>query len=329
MTFNRRARILLAALLAVVASASMSANSLVIRARALLDSGLARATHGIEPLRASARPAPAVASLHGSDMVGGAAETAGGGGPDDCGAEGQRVCNIFDGTFLACDSDDLVNKGGTCVRIVSCGGEGQRACTVEEVIFNSKKTCNDDLIEVAGCTGNCFGPGIFDSSGICVKKTDCGGLGQRACTFAENESYTCNPDLDLIEVPGCSGDCFGAGALVSSGRCTKREDIAEPATNAFPTLGSCSLTGYADMHMHLFGHQAHGGGVLAGKPFEPEGVNKALRPDFTTVLDMVDGDGSELGGWRQPEQRAEIVTTLLTNVATNPPFFQLYTILAQ
>ena len=54
---NRTRRILLAALVAAVATASMSADSVVIRARAILDTGIAIATHVIEPF-GQAHPAP-------------------------------------------------------------------------------------------------------------------------------------------------------------------------------------------------------------------------------------------------------------------------------
>ncbi len=78
--------------------------------------------------------------------------------------------------------------------------------------------------------------------------------------------------------------------------------MTEPTTNATPvnprTAATCSLSGYMDMHMHMFADMAHGGCTLAGKPFDPiGGVNAALRPDYTTSADLVYGNGVELGKW--------------------------------
>ncbi len=36
------------------------------------------------------------------------------------------------------------------------------------------------------------------------------------------------------------------------------------------------MKGFADLHTHLFAHMAHGGKVLAGKPYSFDGVNIAL-----------------------------------------------------
>ena len=225
-------------------------------------------------------------------------------GLSPCGGEGQRACTISGEGTPGCQSGltevpgctgdcqgPVFTSSGTCIRLSACGGEGQRACTITE----PSPGCQTGLTEVPTCVGDCRGP-VFDSSGLCTRLSPCGGKGQRGCTIDERPE---NPGCDdgLTEVPGCSGDCLGKGllGLKSLGMCGEAEHIAEPTTNAFPTVGECSMAGYADMHMHQFAHLAHGGGVLAGKPYDPAGVNTALGPDFTTALDLVNGDGSPLG----------------------------------
>ena len=284
------------------------------------------------PSRALAPAAPlaAPAAYSSSEVNASAAADA----SSSCGGENERACNILEVIFegrRTCNagliekpgcSGDCNGSSGTCRRITSCGGEGQRACTVTEGQFR----CGGGLVEIPGCTGNCYGP-IFDSIGMCTKLTACGGRGQRACTVAEVLSElkpTCN--AGLFEVPGCSGDCVGPTAN-SSGRCTVMEPIAEPETNATQTFGSCNLSGYADMHTHLFGHMAHGGGVLAGKPSGykctknadltetcvDQGVNDALKPDFTTDLDLVNGTGTESARWADAQHEVTTNGTFLAN----------------
>jgi len=261
----------------------------------------------------------------------------------DCGSVGQRACTIGEqigAQRAACDVP-LAEKGpctlgaackgssGMCRQISECGGDGQRACTFEEQgPLNMSSSCNANMTEVAGCTGDCAGRYIFDSSGVCTVKSACGGLGQRACTPIDGGG-ACS--AGLVEVPGCSGDCLGKDSSVSSGRCTTAmpagviEQIPEPLTGATIPGAFCSLTGFADMHMHQFGHLAHGGAVLAGKPtgvrctpnlttsdpFDEtcvdDGVNTALRPDFTTDLDLVNGDGTPSGNW--PNATFQITAT--------------------
>jgi hypothetical protein len=59
--------------------------------------------------------------------------------------------------------------------------------------------------------------------------------------------------------------------------------------------------GYADLHIHMFADMAHGGAVLAGKPYAPDpdpfgkvGINQALEQDFTTLAALVDSDGNSI-----------------------------------
>jgi hypothetical protein len=64
--------------------------------------------------------------------------------------------------------------------------------------------------------------------------------------------------------------------------CTKKgkhlkHKIKEPGTGWKAAGKPKGLKGYADLHMHMFAHLAHGGEVLAGKPFHKNGVNAALR----------------------------------------------------
>jgi neutral ceramidase len=111
-----------------------------------------------------------------------------------------------------------------------CGGTGQRACCVTERI----PSCNEGLIEYAGCTtGNCTcggaNPGgTAKSIGYCAAPpppppvASCGGAGQRACCVTERVP-SCNKGL--IEMSGCTtGDCTCGGInpignLKSIGHC--------------------------------------------------------------------------------------------------------------
>lgn len=177
-----------------------------------------------------------------------------------------------------------------------CGSPGQRACCLAETGF----ACVASAIEVPGCSGSCtcggFNPFGTQASSRCVAATPCSGKGQRACCLGE-ALERCQGSL--VEVPGCSGDCTCGGGFSSSSMCTVIEPIAEPTTGWSPSGSPASpLRGYADLHLHLhlFGHLGHGGGVFAGEPYDPVGgINAALRPDFGSDLDLVKKDGSELG----------------------------------
>ena len=226
-----------------------------------------------------------------------------------CGGEGQRACCLLEAGFGACqagfveieqpDSGQCSNlawgiqSNGTCQRVSACGGEGERACCLGEAGFGA---CEAGLAEVplanAGQCGNL--PFGIQSSGICAPISACGGKGQRACCVGE-AGPACQ--AGLIEVFGCSGDCACGGGFASSGMCTVIESIAEPGTGWAPS-GSPDppLRGYADLHLHLFGHLGHGSGVFAGAPYDPVGgIDAALRPDYGTDLDLVKKDGAELG----------------------------------
>jgi len=209
----------------------------------------------------------------------------------ECGAAGQRACCAFpldgDGIFScgpACESGVLEVFGGSGCAFTSCidppcGGEGERACCLNEQVAAGVDNCDDGLIELVGCAGNCDCKGLlaFDlkASGTCYRPSPCGGEGERACCFAENV-LPC--DLGLTPVPGCTGDCFCGGSEtgvvdddafgLSTTSCVKVRDIAEPSINGTPAAppAECSVRGYADLHMHLFADIAHGGGVLAGAP---------------------------------------------------------------
>ncbi len=245
-----------------------------------------------------------------------------------CGGEGQRACCLFE-SDTNCDSG-LIEVGpctgddcgfgdcslGICVD-PQCGGEGERACCANEQVILGVGNCEDGLIEVedvlgvGGCAGECecIGTGSLgaSSTGMCHRYQPCGGEGQRACCIAERG----NPcDEGLVEVPGCSGDCFcGGGAFntvndgvegTSNSTCVRFEDITEPSLNHTPPTPSkeCSLRGYMDMHLHLFADLAHGGAALAGRPFfddlAGEDVNDALRPCYASESIIIDTDGNEM-----------------------------------
>ena len=217
-------------------------------------------------------------------------------------------------------------SSGTCQKLSACGGPGQRACCVLENSDLSFKypggACDfgQDLQQVPGCdpnTGNCTCASGALALGTCVKVAHCGGVGERACCTANNEyaSGTTNAcESGLKAVPGCAGDCTcgGYGATLglpsvfqSFDTCTKSpiENVAEPSVNFFEpqTLPSNDqMRGYADLHVHMFAHLAHGGATLSGTPYDPNcgvvpnypcpdentpaanGVNKALHEDYGT-----------------------------------------------
>lgn len=236
---------------------------------------------------------------------------------------------------------------GMCISTTSCGGAGQRACcngNFETAVSGKLVPCQDGLQEIPGCdetTGNCY-CSIPDekSTGTCVQPTHCGGLGERACCtanqeFADNNSPN-SCESGYVAIPGCSGDCTCGGinivplTEVSIDTCTKSpiETITEPTIAATATpAGSVSpgnppsayvnptdpLRGYADLHVHMFAHLAHGGTVVAGTPYDltcptavngatsegaggtcptetvagTGGVNTALRQDYGTPLRVV------------------------------------------
>ena len=108
----------------------------------------------------------------------------------------------------------------------------------------------------------------------------------------------------LVAVPGVVGDAScGIGNLLGNpapvaNTCVDpsaiADDIAEPSPGwsaAGAGAPTCDGCGYADLHGHMFAHLAHGGGVLAGKPYdEAGGVNEALKPDYgvdSNDLDLV------------------------------------------
>ncbi|RIL06395.1 MAG: hypothetical protein DCC71_07020, partial [Proteobacteria bacterium] len=223
-----------------------------------------------------------------------------------CGGQGQRACCVGEAGFGACQSGLVqvpqpnsgycgnsstgIQSSGICQVVTACGGAGQRACCVGEAGFGA---CAAGLTETPQSnTGQCgnFAPGI-QSSGYCTPIGPCGAKGQRACCVGEGPSC----QAGLVEVPGCSGDCTCGQGFASSGMCTVIESIPEPGTAwSPPPVGPAPMRGYADLHMHLFSHLAHGGGVLHGKAFDAAGVNVALQQDYGTDLDLVTSGGGEL-----------------------------------
>jgi microsomal dipeptidase-like Zn-dependent dipeptidase len=224
-----------------------------------------------------------------------------------CGGQGQRACCAGEAGFGACqsglaelpqpnsgycgNSSGGIQSSGVCQAVTACGGAGERACCIGEAGFGA---CQSGLAETPlPNTGQCANalPGI-QSSGWCTPIEACGAKGQRACCVGEGTAC----QAGLIEVPGCSGNCACGGGLASSGMCTVIEAIAEPSTAwSAPPAGPPALRGYADLHLHLFSHLAHGGGVLHGKPYDAVGgINESLKQDYGTNLDLVSSGGGEL-----------------------------------
>jgi microsomal dipeptidase-like Zn-dependent dipeptidase len=189
----------------------------------------------------------------------------------------------------------------------SCGGEGERGCCLFEKYPGQE--CDDELAAIPGCAGNegeCTCKGGATINVTCVRPTPCGAEGERACIVGERFGGACNEGL--VAAPGCSGDCVGKAAGSNYGLSVHTcvavplQGISEPTTNATPAEHSCTMSGYADLHLHLFADLAHGGGVLAGEPYDygtanggPGGINNALWQDFTTRKNLEKKDGGVLG----------------------------------
>ncbi|MFQ5593148.1 MAG: membrane dipeptidase [Anaerolineae bacterium] len=172
--------------------------------------------------------------------------------------------------FGVCDPG-LINIRGVCLPRGKCGGENQRPCLLDE----RTPSCNPGLVEDFN-TNRCVRP-------TPPPKPQCGAEGQRPCLITERF-----PSCD----PGLEED-------LNTNRCVRPAPIGpidEPSTNWTPPSSSPPpLRGYADLHLHIFAHLAHGGGVLAGKPYDPSGgINVALQPDDWTDVDLVKKDGGEL-----------------------------------
>lgn len=248
-----------------------------------------------------------------------------------CGGEDERACCIAAGEFASgglsctypfveipgCSGPDCWCGGagpavaaksiGRCRRVTPCGGENERACCIGVGEFaNNGLSCEGGLVEAQGCSGDCVcgGAGFgLEASGTCIDPSPCGGEGQRACCIGALEfasgGLNCKPGLQ--EIPGCSGDCqcggpLAVGGVLSLGACTKMETIDEPAPGwtAPAAAPECPLRGYADLHLHLFGHAAHGGGVISGAEFdEGGGINAALAQDFATDRHLVTPSGNQ------------------------------------
>ena len=245
----------------------------------------------------------------------------------DCGGALQRACCTTE-AFPSCDTGLLEIAGcqdaslcggcssGYCNHFAPtaddfthCGGPGQRACCGNEVGALTRK-CDEGATEVNGCVGDCScGIGGSNANSTCIATAPCGGLGQRTCCGGELiDGASCGDGL--VNIAGCTGDCLcgggagGANALQdsSSGTCVpappeKLQPASEPTTNwtASATPPRCALSGYADMHAHMFAHLGHGGAVLAGRPYDPDGdVNTALAADYGTDLDIIHPNGGEM-----------------------------------
>ncbi len=243
-----------------------------------------------------------------------------------CGGDGQRACCGITGEGAPCGSGLVEVDGCTsdctcggsnpfsissnshCVQPSHCGGEGERACCIGQA--EAGPPCSSGLTEVNGCVGDCICGGNPDnhnsvqSVSSCIKATPCGGEGQRACCGGELVDAVKSCQGSLTEIPGCTGDCTCGGSanpfqILSSGSCASLPlaSTTEPGTNATPASQgpACALTGYADIHVHMFAHLGHGGGVFVGKPYDATGgITEALKQDYGTDLDLVKKDGKEL-----------------------------------
>ena len=280
----------------------------------------------------------------------------------NCGGDGQRACCVGETEgFNPCDSGNIevldVDGGscpspswfvgasaGTCWKPTPCGHEGERACTIGDGLI-AGKSCAAGLIEIGGDRYQdplLFGP----SSGWCTAPTACGGNGQRACCNGIGEYATAGACNDgLTKVAGVAGDSScGIGNLVgnpvSAGHsCVDQRiaywDYAEPTTGWLgeTEIESCdaiSGKGYADLHAHMFAHLAHGGRVLAGKPYAVDdqgidlGFNKALSAEDDLALHGAHGLGGDALGFGTSDLKGSHNSEILGGAPFGSPTFNIW-----
>ncbi|MBI3784343.1 MAG: cadherin-like beta sandwich domain-containing protein [Deltaproteobacteria bacterium] len=216
-----------------------------------------------------------------------------------CGGEGERACCLLerssvldpgcgDGLIEAkgCAGDCSCTLGGgnstgTCVRPAPCGGEGERACCTLAFEFASgtASACAAGLTKVPGCSGNCFcGKSLTNvvdndvlslSDSSCVRFAD---IAEPSTGFTAPTRIcprgTCESGGD---VTACTaGTICGGFQFCSPRTCNSNADCVVHGNSGTVNLGSCNgpceVTGYTDLHVHLFADIGHGGGVLAGAP---------------------------------------------------------------
>lgn len=258
-----------------------------------------------------------------------------------CGGADERACCLGEDSST-CDSGLLeingcsgsctcggfnplgIESSSTCKEKKPCGGEGQRACC-----FDEGATCGDGLAEIASCKGgNCenddylcseiAGNKVY-SSGTCVKISECGGSGQRACCISERLP-SCNEGL--FEHAGVAGDVSCKDSLGQTGNFGSNSNgVCIPANYTSlavvePTIGwtapatapSASMKGFADLHMHILGNLGHGGHVITGSVAHFDGTkytagvasalsashDKSIHPSHDLIGDQ-NGDGTKDG----------------------------------
>ena len=193
-------------------------------------------------------------------------------------------------------------SGDAAAATTPCGGLNQRACCV----FDASFRCQPWYYQQPGCGGDCTcNDPNFSSAGTCVLASPCGGVGQRVCWAIEGAGPECQSGLTPVD--GCTGDCFikDPDGLGRRSQRTCADLRSEAMTLNDPETGfrnsqtpSCSMRGYADMHVHMFSHLGNGGALLAGKPYDPspQGINAALRPDYSTADNITEIDGDPMPG---------------------------------
>ena len=108
-----------------------------------------------------------------------------------CGNDGQRGCCAITGEGAPCneglteingcevaclcggDNPTSIRSNSTCVETTPCGGKGQRGCCDGERLGPDK--CNEGLVQVDGCSGDCrcggsANPLDISSSGTCTEE---------------------------------------------------------------------------------------------------------------------------------------------------------------
>lgn len=178
-----------------------------------------------------------------------------------CGGAGQRGCcalggdpgkavgcNVGNHEVDGCQGDcrcawGLGSSNTVCRANTPCGGPGQRGCCAFGGDPGKPVGCGVGNYEAGGCQGDCrCSAGAGSSNSMCKAATHCGLDGERACCVSglgvlSTDDITfgsCDYRKNLIEVPGCAGDCRCAGSTVSSSGTCRPAPVVPPTPTKTP-----------------------------------------------------------------------------------------------
>lgn len=185
-----------------------------------------------------------------------------------------------------------------------CGGIDQPACRKWQACFWNiwPFGCLGEWVLAQpnnGCDDNPPFSRTDNYADFCLR---CGSGNNVPCVGTLPRCDAWHTDLGLVCAP-CGGNaqvpCGGSVCKPYHRRnkllCEFTGYVSEPSTNSTIEVPAQTrdqpVWGWADVHEHMFGNEAYGGAVIWGKPFHPEGINKALpwcdyTWDFHTVAPL-------------------------------------------